>query len=347
MAEYKLSEIAQALGLTLKGEDAVVRGLNTLEAAGPDELSFLANPKYANFLAATKACAVIVSPEHAQAVTRALISDQPYRDFGRALGMFARGEGNFSGVSEAAFIHPEAKIGQNCTVYPTAYIGPRAEIGDDCQIFPGVYIGEDCRVGAGTTIYPSAVLMSAVETGKNCVIGAGVVLGAEGFGFTRTPGGIQKIPQAGFTRLGDRVEIGPNSAVDRGALGPTIIGDDSKLDNMVQIGHNVVVGRQNLIVSQVGIAGSTRLGDGNTLAGQAGVGGHLKIGDNTVIGPQAGVAQDVPSGFAGGGHPLVSRRTYLRNSVIMQRLPEIDKKVKQLEKELAELKAVLKNNQEN
>lgn len=347
MTEYKLSEIALALGLTLKGEDAVVRGLNTLEAAGPDELSFLANPKYAPYLAGTKACAVIVGKEHASEVKRALISEMPYRDFGQALGMFARGEGEFIGVSEAAFIHPTAKIGRGCAIYPMAYIGPRAEIGEGCKIFPGAYIGEDCRVGAGSVIYPNAVLMSAVETGSSCVINSGVVLGAEGFGFTRADGGIQKIPQAGFTRLGDRVEIGPNSAIDRGALGPTSIGDDTKLDNLVQIGHNVVIGRQNLIVSQVGIAGSTKVGDGNTFAGQAGFAGHLKVGDNTVIGPQAGVAQDVPDGFSGGGHPLTGRRTYLRNSIILGRLPEMDKKVKQLEKELAELKAVLQNKREN
>lgn len=346
MAEYTLSQIADSLGLVLKGEDAVIRGLNTLEEAGPDELSFLANPKYAQFLAGTKACAVIVSQEHAAEVKRALISELPYRDFGRALAMFARKEGVYSGVSQASFIDPAAKIGKDCTVYPTAYIGQRAVLGDGCKVFPGVYIGEDCRIGEGTVIYPGAVLMSGVETGKNCVIHAGVVLGAEGFGFTRVEGGIQKIPQAGFTRLGDRVEVGPNSSIDRGALGPTSVGDDTKIDNLVQIGHNVTIGRRNLIVSQVGIAGSTKVGDNNTFAGQAGFAGHLKVGDNTVIGPQAGIAQDVPDGFTGGGHPLVSRQVYLRNQIIMQRLPEVDKKVKQLEKEVAELKALLNKNQE-
>lgn len=346
MAEYKLSQIAQALGLELKGEDAVVRGLNTLETAGPDELSFLSNPKYLHFLEETRAGAVIVSPEHASKVKCALVSDMPYRDFGRSLAMFARKEGTFTGVSEQAFIALDAKIGANCTIYPTAYIGPRAELGDGCTVFPGAYIGEDCRIGAGTTIYPNAVLMSAVETGKSCVIHAGVALGAEGFGFTRVDAGIQKIPQAGFTKLGDRVEVGCNTAVDRGALGPTYIGDDSKLDNLVQVGHNVQIGRQNLIVSQVGIAGSTQIGDNNTLAGQAGVAGHLKIGNNTILGAQAGVAQDVPDGFTGSGSPLVDRQTYLRSSIIMARLPQLDKTVKRLEKELAELKAALKNRQE-
>lgn len=345
MAEYTLSQIASALGLSLKGEDALVRGLNTLEAAGEDELSFLANPKYAHYLSQTKALAVIVSPEYAEGLSRALISDSPYRDFGRALAMFARGEGGFSGISEHAFIDSTALLGPGCTVYPHAYIGPRASLGEGCKIFAGAYVGEDCSIGAGTVIYPNAVLMSGVETGTNCVIHAGVVLGGEGFGFTRVEGGIQKIPQAGSTRLGDRVEIGPNSTVDRGALGPTLVGDDTKLDNLVQVGHNVEIGRQNLIVALVGIAGSTKIGNGNTIAGQTGIAGHIKIGNNILIGPQAGVAQDVPDGFMGGGSPLVDRQTYLRSSIIMQRLPELDKKVKRLEKELAELSRILHEGQ--
>lgn len=346
MAERTLSEIAEALGLTLKGKNAVIHGLNTLEAAGPGELSFLANPKYAHFLAVTRATAVIVSPEHADAVPCALISDMPYRDFGRALAMFARREGSFDGVSQAAFIDPTAKIGRGCTVYPGAYIGPRAELGDGCAVFPGAYIGEDCRIGAGTVVYPGAVIMSAVQTGEKCVIHAGVVLGAEGFGFTRVDGGIQKIPQAGYTLLGNRVEVGPNSTVDRGALGPTMIGDDTKLDNLVQIGHNVNIGQRNLIVAQVGIAGSTRVGDDNTFAGQAGFVGHIKVGNNTMIGAQAGIAQDVPDNFAGSGSPLVDRQTYLRSAIVMQNLPALAKRVKQLEKEVAALQAALKNEQE-
>lgn len=341
MTEYTLSSLAERLGLTLKGEDAVVSGLNTLEAAGPTEISFLANPKYAHFLPDTRALAVIISAEHADKVQRALISDNPYRDFGRALALFARPEGSFSGISDLAFIHPEACLAPDCTVYPFAYVGARAQVGEGCTLFPGVYIGEDARIGSGCTLYPNAVVMSRVVLGKRCVLHPGVVLGAEGFGFTRTPAGIQKIPQAGFVSLDDGVEIGANSAVDRGALGPTSIGGNTKMDNLVQIGHNVTLGKENLIVSQVGISGSTRTGDRVTIAGQAGLAGHLKVGDDAVIGPQAGVAKDVPDNFNGSGSPLVDGQTFLRTLNVMPKLPDIYRRFKKLEKEVAALRSEL------
>jgi UDP-3-O-[3-hydroxymyristoyl] glucosamine N-acyltransferase len=346
MPEYKLSYIAREIGMTLKGDDLYVTGLNTLENAGPHELSFLANPKYLRFLENSKAGAIILSQEYANNVQRALVSDMPYRDFGRVLTMFARKEGNFSGISKDAFIHPEASLGKNCSVYPFAYIGPRARLGDDCVVFPGVYIGEDCKIGSGCTFYPNAVLMSAVEMGHGCIVHPGVVLGAEGFGFTRVADSIQKIPQAGCVRLGNRVEIGANSTIDRGVLGPTLVGDDNKLDNLVQIGHNVVLGKQNLIVAQVGIAGSTQVGDENTLAGQVGISGHLKIGSNTIIGPQAGIAQDVPDNFSGSGHPLMEKQTYLRCIATLPKLPSIQKTARRLEKELEALKSEIQASKE-
>ncbi|MDR2504364.1 MAG: UDP-3-O-(3-hydroxymyristoyl)glucosamine N-acyltransferase [Deltaproteobacteria bacterium] len=346
MPEFSLRQIARKLGLEMKGEDITICGLNTLEEAGPDELSFLANPKYAHYLPDTRAGAVILHPGHADKARRVLISENPYQDFGRALALFARPEGRFHGLSPLASIHPEAKLGENCTVYPFVFIGPGAELGKDCVLYPGVYIGEDCRLGDGCVLYPNVVLMSAVRLGQGCVLNPGVVLGADGFGFTRAGGGIQKIPQAGYVRLGDRVEIGANSAVDRGALGPTCIGDDSKLDNLVQIGHNVRVGKGGLLVAQVGVAGSARLGDNVTLAGQAGIAGHLSIGDNAVIGPQAGVAHDVPENFQGSGHPFMDSQTYLRSQVIIPKLPSLYKSVKKLEKDMEDLKTARRAGQE-
>ncbi|MDR2050310.1 MAG: UDP-3-O-(3-hydroxymyristoyl)glucosamine N-acyltransferase [Deltaproteobacteria bacterium] len=338
MPTFQLSHLARELGLVLKGGDLVVSGLNTLEEAGPRDLSFLANPKYARFLGSTKAAAVIVDAEHAKEVERALISEYPYRDFGRALALFARGEGAFSGISPLAFIHPEARLGDDCTVYPFVFIGQRAELGAGCTVFPGVYIGEDCLLGPRCVLYPNAVLMSAVKLGKECVIQPGAVLGAEGFGFTRTENGIQKIPQAGSVTLGDRVEIGANSAVDRGVLGPSRVGDDSKLDNLVQVGHNVSMGRRNLVVALTGIAGSVSIGDGNTFAGQAGISGHIRVGDNTVIGPRSGVAHDVPDNFQGGGSPLMDKMTFLRHLSLTPKLGELYKSVKRLEREVKELR---------
>jgi UDP-3-O-[3-hydroxymyristoyl] glucosamine N-acyltransferase len=274
-------------------------------------------------------------------VERALLSEAPYRDFARALALFIRKEGAFSGISPHAFIHPEARLGENCTVYPSAYVGPGAVLGAGCALFPGVYVGENCRLGENCVLFPNVVLMSAVELGRECILHAGVVLGADGFGFLREGGNIRKIPQAGYVSLGDRVEIGANSAVDRGVFGPTRVGDDSKLDNLVQIGHNVRLGKRNLMAAQVGIAGSTSGGDDVTFAGQAGVSGHLNIGAGAVIGPQAGVARDVPAHFKGSGAPLMDSATFLRVLALTPRLPELYRTVKKLEQELEALKQEL------
>lgn len=335
------SEVAKALGLTLKGEDCEIVGVNTLENAGPEELSFLANPKYAQFLPQTKAAAVIVSEEHADKTATALISRNPYADFGRAVALFAKPQGSFSGVGESAVISDDAVLGRDVAAYPFAYVGPRAQIGDGCALFPGCYIGEDCVLGEGCVVYPNAVLMAGTVLGKGCVIHAGVVLGADGFGYARSASGIQKIPQIGVVRIGDDVEIGANAAVDRAVLGATTVGDGSKIDNLVQIGHNVVIGKECFIVSQVGISGSTKIGDKSTLAGQVGVAGHLKIGAGVTIGPQSGVAHDIPDNVTCGGSPCVDGKTYLRTLAVMPKLPDMHKRLRRLEDDLAELKKLL------
>jgi UDP-3-O-[3-hydroxymyristoyl] glucosamine N-acyltransferase len=347
MPEYTLEDLADKLGLVLSGEVPAVKikGINTLEAAGPGELSFLANPKYLPFLPSTKASAVIVDEAHAKDVKCALISGNPYLDFGRALSFFARTEGNFSGISELAFIHPEAALGEGCTVYPFVFVGAGARIGKGCVLFPGVYVGEECAIGDDCLLYPNVVLLSRVEIGDGCELFPGAVLGADGFGFTRggaagagASAGIQRIPQAGFVRLGREVSVGANTAIDRGALGPTTVGDETKIDNLVQVGHNVTIGKEAIIVAQSGIAGSAKIGDRVTLAAQAGISGHLSIGHNAVIGPQSGVAKDVPDNFSGGGSPLVDGQTFLRTIALMPKLPELARKIARLEKELAALK---------
>ncbi len=304
MVARKLSEIAAQLGLILQGDDAEVIGVNTLEGAGPDEVSFLANPKYADQLAATRAGAVIVRPEHAGDVRRALISENPYQDFGRVLELFAAPQGSFSGISPLAFIHPDAELGDGVTVYPFVYIGPHASVGSGVKLF----------------LHP------------------GSVLGADGFGFARTPAGIQKIPQVGKVTIGNAVEVGANAAIDRAVLDATRIGDGTKIDNLAQIGHNVQIGRNGFVVSQVGISGSTTVGDNCTFAGQVGIAGHLHIGDNVTIGPQSGVAKDIPSDVVVGGTPTVDQRTYMRTLALMPRFPELFKRLSKLEKELEELK---------
>ncbi len=335
---YKLSEIAEKLGVRLAlrdpEDDIVITGINTLEEAGPAELSFLANPKYASQLGSTRAGAVIVRPEHEAEVPRALVTDNPYPMFAQALTLFAKAQGSFTGVSHMACVHPDASLGEDCTVYPFCYIGPRTRIGRGCVIFPGCYIGEDCQLGDGCILYPRVVLMAGTVLKDSCVLQPGAVIGAEGFGFVRTSEGIRKVPQIGHVEIGEHVEIGANSTVDRAALSSTVVGNGTCIDNLVQVGHNVRIGKDCLIVSQVGISGSTHVGDNVTMAGQAGISGHLHIGSNSTIGPQAGVAKDISEGQVVGGSPTVDYNTYLRNATLMPKLPELFKRVARLEKEM-------------
>ena len=334
---FKLSELAAKLGLTLKGEDKNVSGVATLEEAGPGDISFLANPKYIPQLAGTKAGAVVIHSDHSAEVGTALVSTDPYRDFSRIMYLFARPQGSFSGISPQACVAPEAEVGQGCTIYPFCYIGPRARLADGVTLFPGCYVGEDASIGAGTVLYPNVSVMAGTKIGEKCIVHAGVVLGADGFGFVPTPAGIEKIPQVGIVRIGNNVEIGANTAIDRASLGETVVEDGCKIDNLVQLGHNVRVGRHTMLVSQTGIAGSTRVGERVVMAGQAGIGGHLHIGDGAVIGPKSGVGQDVAAGQTVMGMPPMEGRQYLRYILTAPKLMDMAKKIKQLEKDVAEL----------
>lgn len=339
---WTVAKVAETLGLPFKGEDREITGINTLEKAGPDQISFLSNARYAQCLPLTRAGAVIVTAEYADSVPCALISENPYIDFGRAVAIFARPQGSYAGVSGEAAVHEEAVLERGVTVYPFAFVGPRTTVGARSVIFPGCYVGEDCVIGEGCVLYPNAVLMAGTTLGKNCIVHAGVVLGADGFGFARMPGGgVQKIPQIGSVSIGDDVEIGANAAVDRAVLGATTVGRGTKIDNLVQLGHNVTLGEECFIVSQVGISGSTHVGDRTTMAGQVGVAGHLKIGSDVTIGPQSGVAKDIPDGMTCGGSPSVDGRTFMRTLAVMPKLPDMYKRLGRLEDELNELKKLL------
>jgi UDP-3-O-[3-hydroxymyristoyl] glucosamine N-acyltransferase len=342
-----LSELAAALGIALRGKDREVRGVNTLEAAGPDQVSFLANPKYAGMLSATRAGAVIVDEAHAGETPTALVSANPYLDFARALTLFARPQGCLTGRSELAFVHPEARLAADAVVYPFAFVGARAEIGPGCALFPHVYVGEDCVLGPGCVLHPGATLMAGVRLGARVLVGPGTVLGSEGFGFAPAEAGRMKIPQVGVVEVGDDVEFGANTAVDRAALDTTRIGSRCKIDNLVQVGHNVVLGDDCVLVAQVGISGSTRLGSRVVMAGQVGVAGHLAIGDGVVIGPKAGVAHDIPAGKVVGGIPAMDRGLYLRNLALAPKLPELARRVASLERELAALKELMATGDEH
>jgi UDP-3-O-[3-hydroxymyristoyl] glucosamine N-acyltransferase len=339
----RLSEIASHLNLTLQGEDLDITGVNTLSDASPAELSFLANPKYAPQLATTRAGAIIVGADHAPADKPCLLSPNPYLDFARCVQLFARPQGSFTGQSELAFIHPEARIDPSAAIAPFVFIGPGAVIGPDVRIFSGTYVGEDCRIDEHTIIYPNCSLMSGTQIGKRVILHAGTVLGSDGFGFAQGSGGMTKFPQIGRTVIEDDVEIGANTTIDRAALGETRIGQGTKIDNLVQLGHNVRVGRNCILVAQVGIAGSATLGDGVILAGQVGVAGHIHLGDGCRIGAKSGVGQDVPPRQDLSGIPVMPHGTFLRASAITPKLPEMKRRLARLEKEMAALREELAN----
>lgn len=343
---FTVSQLADILQLSYQGDDITIHGVNTLEKATEHELSFLANPKYIKQLDNTNAGAVIVHPEQSSKVKNAIIAPDPYTAFAKCIALFAPKEGTFEGISSFASIAPEAEIGENCTIYPFVYIGAKTKIGNNCTLFAGTYIGEDCRIGNNCTLFPNSVLMARTQIGENCTLQAGAVLGSAGFGFARTKNGIQKIPQVGHVIMGDNVEIGANTTIDKAALAVTSIGSGTCMDNLVQIGHNVQTGNDCLIIAQAGIAGSTVLGDNCTIAGQAGLSGHLDIGDNVTIGPQAGIAKNIPANQIVGGSPATDYTNFLRISTLMPRLPEIYKRLVQVEKQLERLNTNDSNNNE-
>ncbi len=330
----QLAALAQQLGIAYTGDDIEIHGVNSLDQAGPSELSFLANPKYIDLLPASSAGAVLVTAEFAQHTQRPLVSANPYLDFARAATLFAKPQGSFSGISEQAHIAPEAVIGTGCTIYPFAYVAPGVTIDQNCTIFPGCYIGENSKIGAGCILYPNVVLMAGTILGKNVIVNPGVVLGSDGFGFAPSPTGLFKIPQLGHTEIGDMVELGANTTIDRATLGTTKVGAGSKIDNLVMLGHNVEVGSHCVVVAQVGISGSTKLGDQVTIAGQAGLSGHLHIGSGSVIGPQAGVTRSLDDGSVVAGTPHLERSTFLRVMAALPKLPELARRVLRLEKRL-------------
>ena len=330
----RLSELASRLSLDYTGEDFEISGINTLEDAGPDQVSFLAAPKYAHLLSTTRAGAVITDPEHAPKVSRALISQNPYLDFARTADFFDLPQGFGEDRSSLAFIHESARIDPSAVIHPMAFIGPGAVIGENTRIFPFVYIGENSLIGHDCIIYPNVSIMASSILGNRVIVHAGAVIGSDGFGFAQVEKSRKKIPQIGTVEVGDDVEIGACTTIDRATLGKTVIGKGTKIDNLVQVAHNVRTGENCVLISQVGISGSSRLGGTVILGGQVGVAGHLEIGDNSRVAAKSGVGKSLPSDKDYGGIPAMDHSSFLKNAVLMPKLHQLFKRVRKLENEL-------------
>jgi UDP-3-O-[3-hydroxymyristoyl] glucosamine N-acyltransferase len=300
----------------------MLRGVAALQTAGPEEVSFLDNKRYLDALAATRAGAVILHPDHAGRVpagTVAIVADQPYLGWARVAALFHPPPPATPGVHPTAVVHPEAQIDLTAEIGPFVVVEAGAEIGASCRIAAGAFIGSgvvlgpDCRIGAHASV-------SHTIAGARVYVYPGARIGQEGFGFAQGPAGFVTVPQLGRVLLGDDVEIGANSTIDRGSAQDTVIGAGSRLDNLVQIGHNVRLGRCCVIVSQAGISGSTVLEDFVVVAGQAGLIGHLHIGRRARIGAQAGVMADVAEGLDILGAPAQPAREFFRELAVVRRL---------------------------
>ncbi len=342
MNRLTLAQLAEMLGGTLEGDgERVVGGVASLEAAGADEVSFLANPKYARQVATTRAAAVIVGRDHvATDGGPALIRcDEPYLAFRNAMVAFhGFREHELSGVDPAARIDPSASLGEDAAVGPFATVARDALVGARCVIYPGVYVGPSCRIGEDCVLYPNVTLYDGTILGDRVTIHAGSSIGHDGFGYATHDGVHHKIPQAGHVEIGDDCELGACCAVDRATMGATVIGPGTKFSNLVAIGHGTRMGRGCLMVAQSGLAGSVEAGNYCVFAGQAGVVNHVKIGDFAQVAAQSGVHADLEAGTKVMGSPSMPLAQGRRASKTFQQLPDLRKTVKRLERELAELR---------
>jgi UDP-3-O-[3-hydroxymyristoyl] glucosamine N-acyltransferase len=329
-----VGEIVEAVGGTFEGDRSVViRGVRALADAGPGDLSFLSNPRYVQQLEATEAAAVLADPDTEGDPARLIRVRDPYFALATVLQKWFSVVPGPEGISPDARIASTAKIGSGVSVGAFAVVGENAEIGDGVVIHENAVIGAGASIGAGTVLYANTTVYHGSRIGRRCIIHSGVVIGADGYGFATHDGRHHKLPQIGIVRIEDDVEIGANSTVDRAALGETVIGEGTKIDDLVMIAHNVKIGKHCLIVAQSGIAGSTEIGDGSVLGGQAGVSGHLRLGPGVRVGAQAAVMKDWPGPVTLSGSPARPLRQALRSQALMERLPEILERISRLEKD--------------
>jgi UDP-3-O-[3-hydroxymyristoyl] glucosamine N-acyltransferase len=337
-----LQELAEHVGGTVLGDGSIlISGIAGIEEAREGEITFLSNPRYAKKVKETKASALIAAQEVEGFDRPILLTENPYLAYAKIVGIFHEISHPAPGIDDQAIIGKRVKIGKGCSISPFVFIGEEAEIGDRVIIYPFVFIGKGVKIGDDTLIHAHCSIRERCIIGRWVIIHCGSVIGSDGFGFVRDGKSHYKIPQVGIVQVDDDVEIGANCTIDRAALGRTWVKQGVKMDNLVHIAHNVVVGENTILVAQVGISGSTEIGNNVSLAGQVGIIGHLKIGDNAMVGAKSGVATDVEAGKVVSGIPAYDHRDWLKTSMTLPKLSEMRKQLHRLLKEVEELKLKL------
>jgi UDP-3-O-[3-hydroxymyristoyl] glucosamine N-acyltransferase len=342
--EFTAATIAGFLKGEVEGDAGIkVNTIAKIEEGQPGALSFLANPKYEHYLYDTKSSIVLVNKSFvpSQKVEATLIKvENAYEAFASLLRLVDEARPRKKGIHATAIIESSAKVGSDVFIGPYAYIGENCIIGDGCSVYPHVYIGDNTRLGSNCTINPGVKIYHDCIVGEGCIIHAGTVIGSDGFGFApQSESEFMKIPQLGNVVLEDHVEIGANVTIDRATMGSTIIRKGVKLDNLIQIGHNVEIGENTVMAAQTGISGSTKVGKNCMFGGQVGLAGHIKIANGTKIGAQGGILGDVKEeNSVIIGSPAIELKQFLRSSVIFKKLPEMKVKIDSLEKDVESLK---------
>ena len=332
MGTYTLREIAVRLGGAVRGDpDRKVTGIKPLDQAGPDDLSFVAHPRYRRAAAASRAAGLLARATDTLPGHNLVLVDDPYAALAEAMGLFHAPRPAVPGISPRAVIGEETVLGDDLTIGPCAVVGRRCRLADRVVLMPGVVLEDDVRVGADSVLHPGVVVYSRTVLGERVTVHAGSVIGSDGFGYAEAGGSRTKIPQVGNVVVEDDVEIGACATIDRATFGSTVIERGTKIDNLVQVGHNVVIGRDSILVAQSGVAGSTRLGRAVVLAGQSGVAGHLVLGDRSVVGAKSAVLKDLSPGSFVVGHPAMDHAIWKKAQAVWGRIPDLLRRVRRLE----------------
>ena len=333
-----LKELARLVdGKVIGDSNKVITGVAGIKDAKEGDITYLAHPKYAVEIGNTRASAIVLAQQPEKCSLSMIIVENPLYAFSLIISRFCVQPHSPKGINPQAVIGQDVTLGKDISIYPFVTIGNRVKIGNRVTLYPGVFVGDDSVIEEDCLIYPHVSIMDKVSIGKRVIVHSGTVIGSDGYGYVSNNGKHHKIPQVGGVLIEDDVEIGSNVSIDRAALGKTIIKRGTKIDNLVQIAHNVKVGEDCIIVAQVGISGSSEIGNHVTLAGQVGIVDHVKVGNNTLVGAATGIWKDVGSNQQVFGNPFMTYGKFLRTQAIITRLPEIKDQLKAYEKRISKL----------